>query len=79
MKNLEMREEWVDQTKRIPVMLQRVFLILCVLIVFALPAGAAQQNKPTKGPKPVGAVNSSNGGAYEKGQYGIIFKSGYST
>ena len=42
MKNLEMREEWVDQTKRIPVMLQRVFLILCVLIVFALPAGAAQ-------------------------------------
>ena len=69
-----MRKELVDQTKRIPVMLQRVFLVLCVLIVFALPAGAAQQNKPAKSPKPVGVVNSGNGGVYEKGQYGIIFK-----
>ncbi len=35
---------------------------------------ADQGKKPNKGPKPVGLVNSSNGGVYEKGQYGIIFK-----
>lgn len=69
-----MQKEWFVRGKVIPVMLQGLFLMLCVFLVFALPAGAAQQSKPAKGPRPVGAVNSSNGGVYEKGKYGIILK-----
>lgn len=52
----------------------KAFLMLLALIVFAFPAGAAQKDKPAKGPQPVGAVNSGNGGVYEKGNYGIILK-----
>jgi hypothetical protein len=43
-------------------------------MVFVAPAGAEKKGGPAKGPRPVGAVNSSNGGVYEKGRYGIIFK-----
>ena len=52
----------------------KAFLMLLALIVFAFPAGAVQKDKPAKGPQPVGAVNSGNGGVYEKGNYGIVLK-----
>lgn len=45
-----------------------------MLIMFTAPASAAQECKTWKGLMIVGAVNSSNGGVYEKGQYGIISK-----
>ena len=69
-----MQKVWVHQTKRMQVMLQSVFLVLCVLIVFASPAGAEQKSKSPKGPKPVGTVNSSNGSVFPVGKYGVILK-----
>ncbi len=69
-----MQKKYFNQAERITAMLQNGFLILCALVVFAFPAGAAQQNDPAKEPQPVGPVNSSNGAVYEKGKYGIIFK-----
>lgn len=71
---LEMRKERIDQMKWIPGILQSSLVMLCALLVFALPAGRAQQNKRANSLKPVGPINSSNGAVYEKGQYGIIFK-----
>ena len=69
-----MQKKWTNQTKRMAVVWQS---LLC-LMVLAWPAAAtAQQCVSGKGIKPVGAVNSSNGGVYEKGQYGIIFKYTY--
>jgi hypothetical protein len=70
----EMRKDWIDQTKVIPVMLPGILLMLCVLIVLSLPAGAAQLSKTAKPCKPVGSVNSSDGTVYEKGQYGGKFE-----
>ncbi len=69
-----MQKECLDRTKRIPFTVQSVFLMMSVLIVFTVPAGAAQKNTPANSLKAVGPVNSSNGALYEKGQYGIIFK-----
>jgi hypothetical protein len=71
---LEMKKDWIDQTKGIPVMLPGILLMLCALIVFALPASAAQLTKTAKPCKPVGPVNSSDGTVYEKGQYGGKFE-----
>ncbi len=34
----------------------------------------SRQQKKSKSPKPVGMVNSSNGGVYGKGEYGVILK-----
>jgi hypothetical protein len=49
----------------------------CLLV--AAPAMATNgQCTNAKGPKPVGAINSSNGGVYEKGAFGIIGKYTYS-
>lgn len=52
----------------------RFFLILLAFIFLAFPANAEQKGKKVKGPKPVGAVNSSNGSVFPKGKYGVIFK-----
>ncbi len=48
--------------------------MLCTSLILASTAIAAPQGKKAKGPKPVGAVNSSNGGVYNPGEYGVIFK-----
>ena len=48
-------------------------LWLGLLLATSLPAQAA--SKPEgKGPRPVGAVNSSNGGVYKPGQLGFVLK-----
>ncbi len=46
--------------------------MLCTSLILASTAIAAPQGKKAKGPKPVGAVNSSNGGVYNPGEYGVI-------
>ena len=63
-----------NRSKLIPWIVQGLFLALCLLIVQVEPAGAAQKDKQAKGPRPVGPVNQSNGGVYEKGECGIILK-----
>ncbi|PIE68781.1 MAG: hypothetical protein CSA21_05810 [Deltaproteobacteria bacterium] len=62
------------QSKQIRFMSMVVTLIaLCLLL--SVPALAkGQGGVKGKGPKPVGAVNSSNGGVYARGQYGIVGK-----
>ena len=53
-------------------------VVLAILFVLlTVPAGAAEDKKTATGPRPVGMVNSSNGGVYEKGEYGIIFKANF--
>jgi len=49
---------------------------LCLACLMASPALAAPKKDcpNAKGPKPVGAVNSSNGSVYEKGEFGMIQK-----
>ena len=49
-------------------------IFLCLLPAVAFPAETDTVPEKYSGPRPVGAVNSSNGGVYEKGQYGIILK-----
>ncbi len=51
-----------------------VIFLSTALMMLASAAVAAPGGKKGKGPKPVGAVNSSNGGVYSPGEYGIIFK-----
>ncbi len=53
----------------------KCLLLAGLVVLLAVPAGAGEKTKTAKGPRPVGVVNSSNGGVYQKGQYGIIFKS----
>ncbi len=60
--------------KRSFVLFSLFWLMLYALILLPVTVTAAQPNKKPKGPKPVGAVNSGNGGVYNPGQYGIIFK-----
>ncbi len=61
-------------------MLKTKYLLKCALLIllsFMISAAAVQagpQKKKGKGPKPVGAVNSSNGSVYQKGNYGVILK-----
>ncbi|WP_462325318.1 transporter [Desulfoplanes sp.] len=51
-------------------------LVFCLFMaVSAMAQDAVCPN--AKGPKPVGPVNSSNGGVYKKGQYGIVGKYTY--
>ncbi len=54
--------------------LQFVLLVFCAVLLSVSGAQAGQKGKKGKGPKPVGAVNSSNGGVYSPGSYGVIFK-----
>lgn len=56
------------------VALVKIFAILFVFILLTFPVNAEQKGKKLKGPKPVGAVNSSNGNVFQKGKYGVIFK-----
>lgn len=56
------------------VALVKIFTILFVFIFLTFPANAEQKGKGAKRPKPVGAVNSSNGSVFSKGKYGVIFK-----
>lgn len=42
--------------------------------MFGLASETSQPSTAYNGARPVGAVNSSNGGVYKKGQYGIILK-----
>ena len=51
-----------------------IFMVLLFLILITLPATAAGKGKNSKGPRPVGAVNSSNGGVYPVGKYATILK-----
>ena len=48
--------------------------MIFVSVLLGSPAQAAQDQNATKTPRPVGAVNSSNGSVYQKGEYGIILK-----
>lgn len=52
------------------------FILVCLCITPAL-AEPKKGCPKAKGPKPVGAVNSSNGSVYEKGQFGMIQKYTY--
>jgi len=56
------------------VALVKFFTILFVFIFLTFPVNAEQKCEKAKGPKPVGAANSSNGGVFSKGKYGVIFK-----
>ncbi len=69
-----MYKVWSDQTKGMKVIVRGILIMLCLFMMFILPAGAAEKKKTEKGPRPVGVVNSSNGGVYKTGQYGIILK-----
>ncbi len=60
-----------DKTKR------KFVTGLSLLLALPLSAGLSQaESHPgtSKGPRPVGAVNSSNGSVYNVGNYGVIFK-----
>ncbi len=72
-----MQEETCNERKRPWKMLQRMLLIQVICVALAMPAGADHEKRSGSEPRPVGALNSSNGGVYEKGQYGIIFKYTY--
>ncbi len=67
----------INQLRRVSTRLRFLSGALMAFIIITRTAQAAQHAKSAKGPKPVGAVNSSNGSVYNKGEYGIIFK--YST
>ncbi len=49
-----------------------ILLLIFLFMLFAVPGVAAPAGK--KGPRPVGATNSSNGGVYNPGEYGVIMK-----
>jgi len=69
---IPVNEEIVDM--RIRLTLQYLLVAAGLIVALAAPACAAGGPKASKSPRPVGVINSSNGGVYEKGQYGIIFK-----
>lgn len=62
-----------SQPKQALVTALATFILACLCVT---PASAAPKEGCPKaqGPKPVGAVNSSNGSVYEKGQVGMIQK-----
>ncbi len=51
-----------------------IFLLLLIFIFIALPAAAIEKGRKPKGPRPVGAVNSSNGSVFPVGKYATILK-----
>ncbi len=59
--------------KRKGSILHLLLLFVSVLALVTTVQAAAQQKKG-KNVKPVGAVNSSNGGVYNPGEYGVILK-----
>ena len=54
--------------------LQCLFILWSIFFLWAGPALAGGKQVGESGPKPVGAVSSSNGNVYEKGKYGVILK-----
>ncbi len=67
-----MKKEW--KMSRAKGALKFILLLLLACMLSIATAQAAPNKKMGKGPKPVGAVNSGNGGVYKKGTYGVILK-----